>query len=173
MGGLTSGKSVSATLAAGENHLGSVGGDSGFGEETFVCEAGAIETGEVLTNTLEITDILRLAGGTGIIHSFKLNDKDDNGIALDVVFLRTNVSLGTKAVAVSITDSNADEILGIISVATGDWVDLVNNQTAFKSNLGIGSKGDSLDDLFVSIIARGSATFTASGITIQVFTIQD
>jgi len=160
-------------LPSGENVLGTVGGNTGYVELTMTLTAATYDANDVLADTQELTGILRTTGGTGIIHSITILDQDDQGAAMDVVFMRTNVSLGTEDAAVSISDANANEILGVVEVAAGDYVDLVNSQVATKTNLGIGCSGDALDDLFIGLITRGTPTHTASGITVKVTVIQD
>jgi len=139
-------------------------------EVTLTLNAGvAYATGDVLANTQEIADAMKEDGGIAVIHSIALLDKDDQGQALDLVFLKTNVSLGVENSAVSITDLNADEILGIIEIAATDYVDLVNSQHVTKEGLGIvvESASDS-KSLFVGVISRGNGTYSASGITLKI-----
>lgn len=178
--GAVSAQTIRTTLAtdvalpAGENHLGAVGGNTGYVEVTMTLDTAIYATGDVLTDTVSLTDILRTVGGTGIIQSIHLLDEDAQGQAIDVVFFRTNVSLGTKNSPVSISDANAREILGVVNIATSDYVNLVNSYSVTKTNLGIGVKGDGLDDLFMSMICRsGTPTYTASGITVKVVVLQD
>ena len=108
-----------------------------------------------------------------MIHSFTLLDKDDQAQALDIVFLRRNVSIGTENAAVSVSDDNAAQILGVVEIATTDYIDLVNSQIVTKTNLGIGFKAEESRDLYIAAISRGTGTYTASGIVIKVTVLQD
>jgi len=165
---------TSTIVEASENHIGAVGGNSGYVELTLSLDTSIYATGDVLFDTQEITAALRLAGVTGIIHSICLVDEDAQAQAIDLIFLRTNVSIGTENSPVTITDANSREILGVVQITTSDYVDMVNSQFAMKSNLGIGVKGDALDDIFVAGVLRsGTPTYTASGITLKVFVLQD
>jgi hypothetical protein len=67
---------------------------------------------------------------SAIVQSCHVFDGDDQGIAMDIVLLNQNVSVGTENAAVSITDANALSIQGIIVVATGDYVNLIASQYA-------------------------------------------
>lgn len=178
--GLVTAQTIRTTLAtdvalpAGENHLGSVGGNTGYVEVTMVLDTAIYATGDVLTDTVSLTNILRTVGGTGIIHSIHLLDEDHQGQAIDVVFFRTNVSLGAKNAPVAISLADSREILGRIPITTSDYVDLVNSYSATITNIGLGVKGDASDDLFMSMICRsGTPTYTASGITVKVVILQD
>lgn len=160
------------SIAAGETHLGEVGCSTVVKEITFTLDTAAHADGDVLAATQEIAGAVRVNAGTGIIQSVVILDKDDQGEALDVVLLKTNVALGTENAAVSITDADADEIQGIVEVSS--YVDLVGSQLATMTNLGIGVQADSgATSLFVGLISRGTGTYTASGITAKITILRD
>lgn len=164
----------SVVLDAAENHIGEVGGNSVVSEVTLSLDTVQYASGEVLAATQIITACMRVNGGTGVIHSVVLLDKDDQAGALDLVFLRTNVGIGTENAAVSVADADADEILGIIEIAAADYVDLVNSQLVTKSNVGIVVDADAAaDDLYVAAISRDTKTYTASGITLKIGFLRD
>ena len=144
-----------------------VGGKTGYSEVTLTIDTNIYASGDVLSDTASVYNALDETEGTGIIHSITLLDKDDQAGALDLVFLRTNVSLGTKNAAINFTDTVADEILGVVEIVAGDYVDLINSQIVTKTNLGIGFQGDatSNNSIFVAAISRDTKTYTASGIT--------
>lgn len=167
-----------ASLLAGELEDGSeipfaVGGHSVVKEVSLSLDTNAYASGDVLAATQEIASALRLSGGSGLLHSIMVLDKDDQAQALDLVFLNANGSIGTENSAVSVTDAVADTILGIVEVAAGDYVDLVNSQLAVKTNVGIVLKVASGTSLYVAAISRGTGTYTASGVTLKVGIIQD
>lgn len=152
----------------GESHFGEVGGNTYLAPFTLSLDTSAYAAGEVLADTQEIDNVFRVNDGTGTLFSIVLNDKDDQGAPLDLVFLSANNSLGTENSAPSISDANADAILGIISVANGDWVDLGGCRVATipASRCGIALKAASGGKkLYIAAITRGTPTHTASGIT--------
>lgn len=153
---------------------GNTGGFTGFTEINMTLDiSGAYASGDVLTDTATLGVILRSSGGTGIIHSITLLDEDYQGQPLDIIFFRTNVSLGTKNAPVAITDVNAREILGVVKIEESDYVDLVNCYVATKTNLGIGVKGDGTDQVYVSMVSRGTPTHTTAGISLMTTVLQD
>lgn len=161
-------------IEAGEAHIGEVGGNTVVKEVTLSLDTSAYADGDVLAATQEITDAVRVAAGTAVWHSLIVLDKDDQGEALDIVLLRTNVSIGTENAAVSVSDADADEILGIVEIASGDWVDLINSQHITKGNLGIDvDAAAAATSLFVAAISRGTGTYTASGITLKLGFLRD
>jgi len=161
-------------LPAGENFVGETGRNATVFEEVLSLDTLAYAAGDVLADTQELTACLRENGGTATLDSLTLLDKDAQGIALDLLILKTNVSIGAENAAVSVSDANADEILGVIEIAAGDYVDLVNSQIANKNNINMTLKGASgADDLYVAAITRGAPTHTASGITLKLGLIRD
>ncbi len=169
---LESGSSIA--VGAGENHIGSIGGNSVVAEITLTLDTSIYASGDVLADTQEVASAIRVNAGTGVIHSLIILDKDDQGQAMDVVFLKTNVSLGSENSPVSITDANADEILGIVEVAAGDYVDLVNSQLVTVTDVGVVVVADTgATSLWVGVISRGTGTYTASGITLKIGILQD
>ena len=121
---------------------------------------------DVLADTQEIPGV----AVSGVLQSILVQDDDDNGGAIDIVILDANTSIGTENAAVSMADN--DNILGTVSVAASDFVDMINSQHATMSNLGIvfKSKGKSL---YVAVVMRDAGTVTASGMTLRLGFLQD
>lgn len=143
-------------------------------EVTLTLDTSQYADGDVLAATQAVTGAARVNAGQVALQSIVLLDKDDQGVALDLVFLRTNVGIGTENAAVSVTDANADEILGVVEVAAADYVDLINSQLVTKTNVGIlMDAAAATTSLFVAAISRGTGTYTASGITLKIGLVRD
>jgi hypothetical protein len=129
--------------------------------------ADAYDAGDVLAATQEVADAVRFPGGTGILQSLLIVDGDDQAAAITTVYIfQSNVALGTEDSAVSITDANALEILGIIVIAVADWTDLINSKAAFKSNLGIPIKAEAdSTSIYIALQTAGTPTQTSLGMT--------
>ncbi len=132
--------------------------------------AGANHANDVLADTQEVADAVRGSGGTGILQSILVQDDDDNGGGIDIVILDANTSIGTENSAVSMADN--DNILGTVSVISGDFVDMINSQHATMSNLGIVVEGKT-SSLWVAVVMRDAGTVTASGMTLRFGFLQD
>jgi hypothetical protein len=129
--------------------------------------------GDVLCGHKELADVTGLPGGGGVIQSIIILDVDDQGQALDIVIMDSDVSLGIENSAVSISDANAAKIIGIVEVAADDYVDLVNSQIVYKENLGIAFKCAAGDkSLYIGAISRGTGTYTAAGIKLRIGILQ-
>jgi len=135
---------------------------------TPVLDTSAYATGDVLFNPIAIASALKTAGGAGELTSLALLDEDNQGIALDLVFMDTANNLGTINAAVSISAANARAILGIVSIAASDYVALVGSKIATKLNLGLILRTvASSTELYVAGITRGAPTHTVSGIKLK------
>lgn|GEM_PF-1663602 len=144
-------------------------GNSGAVAVTLSLDTSAYGAGDLLADTQEVANAMRVAAGTGGIHSIVLNDKDDQGAELYLVFLSANVSLGTENSAPSITDANADSILGIVPVYTSDWVDLGGCRIATLTNVGLVVKAATgSTSLYIAAVnGAGTPTYSAAGITMR------
>lgn len=141
---------------------------------TLALDTSAYTSGDVMSDTAVVTDAMRISNGTGLLQSIVVIDEDDSGTAFDLVFMSANRSLGTKNSAPDISDANGRDILGIVSIAGGDFIDLGGVRIATKANLGIPVKAATdTNDLYVSTITRGTPTYTASGIRLRLGFIQD
>jgi len=140
---------------------------------TLSLDTDAYADGDVLAATQELASAVRASGTTGVIQSIGFIDDDDQGQALDIVILDSDVALGSENAAVSIADGDADNILGIVRVAAGDYIDLVGSQWAQPSFDPIVVKPVTGTSLYVAVISRGTGTYSASGITIRFGIVQD
>lgn len=150
---------------------------------TPVLDTSAYTAGDVLwTNSVELTDLIenepqeysraqahaRLIG-VGIV------DKSANGgVALDLVFLNANQSLGTANAAVSISDGNLEKWLHTVPIAAGDWkvaapganghVSLGESHPNLVKNMRLASGQTSL--WLGGILRSGTPTYAASDFVI-------
>lgn len=151
-----------------------IGGNTKTVDVTFSLDTNIYASGDLLADSQIIAACMRVDDGTGVLSGFSLHDEDDQGIELDVVLLSANVSLGTENAAVSISDANAREILGIINVASTDWKDLGGVRVVTKLNVNQPIKPvTGADDIYVALITRGTPTHTAAGIRGRFHFFQD
>lgn len=130
-----------------------------------VIDTAIYAAGDVLFDTTIIAGVVPVPGGAMELRSIEILDEDDQGIALDLVFFDSQVSLGTINAAPSMTDANGRSALGCVSFATADYIDLGGCRVATKLNLGLVLQAAAGNDLFVAAITRGGTpTYTASGL---------
>jgi hypothetical protein len=136
---------------------------------TISADTSAYADNDLLFDTQEVVQAFLRPGGQLLLHSLTLLDQDDQGVAIDLVFLDDSGSLGTENAAVSVTDAVAQGIGAVVPIAVSDYTDLVNSQVASVENLGIMLQAASSDtSLYVAGIVRsGTPTYTASGLILK------
>lgn len=135
---------------------------------TLSLDTSIYASGDVLADTQAIAGAAQTAGASCILESLTLLDKDDNTAAgIDLVLLSANVSLGAENGAPNISDTNAADILGIVSIASGDFIDVGGAKVATKANIGLLCTPASGTTVYVAAITRGTPTQSASGIVIN------
>jgi hypothetical protein len=127
-------------------------------------------SGDVLAATQEVAGAVQ-AGRPVTLNSLALLDKSDQGQALDLLFLRSNVSIGTENAAAAISTAAADEILTKVNVGTADYTDFGSSQFAVKgataAGMGVTMLPDGGSSLYVAAISRGTGTYAADAITLK------
>lgn len=138
------------------------------------CEDGAVAANDVLANCVEIPKAVNSKGGTGSLYSLTLLDKDDVGGDLDVFILRADHDLGTLNAAIDITDADAQDILGVVEIRSGDYIDLIGSQIATINNIGISVQAnENSTSLYLAVVDRTGSTYTESGLYFGVGILQD
>jgi hypothetical protein len=155
-------------LPAGTNVIGVTRGSSSVIDVVLSLDTNAYATGDVLADTQEVANVFPGAAGAALLHSVSVNDKSDQGQGMDLVFMCTNVSIGTENSAVSIADDDADKILGIVSISSSDFIDLGGCRVATLTGIGLVLKACAAStSLYVAAISRGAGTYAASGVTLR------
>ena len=134
------------------------------------CEASSLDAADVIFATEEIPQVFRRDGGVVKLDSVVVLDLADQGTAIDLVFLKTNVAVGTEDAGVTITDANSAEILGVVNVLAADFDDHIGSQVATLHNVGLIMQADgSSSSIFVAGVSRsGTPTYGVSGLTIKI-----
>lgn len=133
---------------------------------TPVLDTSIYADGDVLFDTAALASAFDYAAGVRTLQSVQVLDEDDQGIKIDLIFLDSNVSLGTFNGAPNISDANARKIIGSCSILTTDYVDFGGARIGSKGNIGQLLKAAAASTtLYVAGITRGGTpTYTASGL---------
>ena len=130
-------------------------------------------SGDVLAATQEVTNVMETAGGTRTLSGIQVVDEDDQGGAFDLLFFRSNVSIGTENAAFSIDDAGSREFLGWVSIAAADFTDWGGFRSAFIHSSAAAFKIGMLEaaagskSIFIAAISRDTKTYSASGIRVK------
>lgn len=160
------------SIAAGETHIGQVSGHGKIVEVTLSLDTGgAYADGDVMADSQAADGVARTAAGYAKLVSLEVIDEDDQGEALDLYFLSANVSLGTENSPPNISDTNARNVLGKVPIAAADFYDLGGVRIASKMEKDLGmllKAATGGTAVYVGAIARGTPTYTASGVRLRI-----
>jgi hypothetical protein len=161
-------------LDASEAHIGQIGGHTAVVDVTLSTDTSAYAAGEVVADSQIVNGALRKTDGTGVVVSVVLDDKDDQGAALTLYFLSSNVAMGTENAAPSISDANSATILGFVEVNVSDYRDLGGAKVAFVNcNIPIVAVSGTDDIYLAAVNGSGAATYTASGLVARLGILRD
>jgi len=151
-----------------EPFIGTVSGESSFIEIDLTLTAGSYSKNDVLADTQIIENVLRANGATGIWQSCTLLDKGHNGGDIDIFILKKNTSIGTENSPINISDSDAEDILGVWTFESQKYVDLVNSKFIQQDNIGVMVKSEeNSSDLYVAAVDRDGDTHVENGIHLK------
>lgn len=165
-------KTIAAAVAgatpAGENHIGQVGTPGDVISVDLTLDTNPYADGDVLADFQAVSNFVRVNGGRALIQSVTVLDKDDQGVAFDILSAPTGVSLGSENAAPTISDANAADVQRVLRVETTDYIDLGGCKVATKTNVGLVVEADAASrDIYIGAIIRGAATYGATGIRLR------
>ncbi|MBN8708995.1 MAG: hypothetical protein J0I10_06415 [Verrucomicrobia bacterium] len=100
----------------------------------------------------------------GRVVSVGVLDKDDQGVAMDLYFLKADVSLGTVNSAPSISDSNAEHIVGFVTAtASKDLGGCRFGQADCDIRFSVTG-----ETLYLAAVTQGTPTHTATGLKFRI-----
>lgn len=139
-----------------------------FFTHTPTLDTSAYADGDLMANP-EIVSGAVPDGSEGItITDLVVFDKSDQGLAFDIYVTTDSTSWGTLRDAVSLTDAKADDIVGKISVVSGDFDDFVNAKVAFIHDLNVSvPHADGIRSFYIAMVSRGAGTYAADGLLLK------
>lgn len=125
--------------------------------------------GRVISQSIEIPNAVAVTGGTAIIQSIYLQNKDDSveSPALELIFAAENTAITSDiGDAIEITDANLVTAVVQGSVTVSNWSTLKPSSTeiAVKSNIGLVVRAESDSrSIFVHTVNRSGGNYTPDG----------
>jgi len=159
-------------LAAGELHVGQVGGEGATIVVTPTVTAGAYTAGDCVGGVLTFANAARVAGGGGIVKSLLLIDDAGQNSEMELwLFSAAFTSPGDNAPWVA-TEVELHTLVGIVSTGTGIWY---ATGTPGVARVEASQRYDlAATSLFGQLITRDTPTFAATDdITIIIGLVQD
>ena len=98
-------------------------------EVDVVTDTAIHAANDVVAQPIELADAVQW-NGCGVITSCVVTDYDDQGSALNLIFMRSPITVGANNATIAVSDGEVGEILGHVSVAAADYLNMANNQVA-------------------------------------------
>jgi hypothetical protein len=105
---------------------------------TPVLIAGVTDDGDVAFNATEIPKAVRTKGGTSMLTSITIIDKDGEAHDLDLIFMQVQTNIGVQGSPPAINDANlqAAKVIGAVNL---DWSDVDVSVTQDSGSASIAS----------------------------------
>lgn len=142
-------------------------GDADVATVTFSLDTSAYASADLVADTQAVSlTAFDQAGGCIMLDSITILDEDDQKVALYAVFISDSTSLGTENSAPNISDANARKILGVVSLASANYLDIGTSSVATYTGLNLIMKAAAGSQaLYVALVnAAGTPTYTAAGL---------
>lgn len=160
------------SIAAGENHLGSIGGNTFTLAVTQVTNASAYEAGDAVGGKITITDAMRVSGGTGFLQSIQIIDKGNQKAALELLIFDSDPTAAT------ITDDTAfaystdlSKQIARISIGAADYATIDGKASVSMGGLSRTLKASGSANLYAALVTTGTPTYTSTSDIIVTFGI--
>jgi len=125
---------------------------------------------DVVCQPIELTDAVQSPFGCAVITSVVVTDYDDQGVALDVIFMRSPITVGANNATLAVSDGEVGEILGHVSVAAADYLNMANNQIATVTNCGllVDTLADDGTSIWMAVSTTGTPTYASGKLTCKI-----
>ena len=137
------------------------------------CDTAAHAAGDVVCQPIELPLISR-PNGCAVITSITLADYDDQGAALDFVFLSRDTTVGANNATMAIPDTQVDRVLGHIPSSNGAYLNLDQNQVLTITNCGliVRPRPSTPNSVWVAIRTSGTPTYASGRLHLRVGTLR-
>ena len=127
------------TLAAGETHIGEVGGNSLVVTVTPTVTAGAYTALDIVGAIQTIANATRVSGEATILQSITVTDLNKQNVELTIFFFNANPANGTYTdnIALTIHDTDMAMCVGKVKVSATDYSSASASSVATVSNLAL------------------------------------
>lgn len=134
-------------------------------------EMGATATtyadGDVIGNKIFIENIMLLFPGEATLMSITVQDLDNQSSALELILWSSDPTTTlTDDAAIDILDADLPKHCGSANVASTDYKAYTDNAVATVRNIGLPVGTDTENDLWMTLISRGTPTYTANGVSL-------
>jgi hypothetical protein len=140
-------------------------------------DTAAYASGDVLSATAVISNVMRVNDGRANLFSLTGIDKSKNKPAMTILFYQTNVTSAAANAANALSDADQLNLLGFHRILAADWIDYANNSICgFKGPTSPGilleAATASKDVYAVCILDAGTPTFAVGDLMFKLGVVQ-
>lgn len=156
-------------LPAGDNVIGRIGTPDIVVPVTPTLDTDAYSDGDLLFDSTQISNAVRVNNHTAVIQTITIIDKDNQKAPMTLLIANAATDFGSLNAAPNPSDAAAETVAGHLEIAADDYVDLGGASVACVRNVGmlVSASGETTS-LWIAAITRGTPTHTASGLVIKV-----
>ena len=142
---------------------------------TVGATATTYASGDLIGTKITLTDACLEVGSEATLVSITAADLDKQNQPCDVVIFNADPSSTTFSndSALDVDDSDLPKICGSASVIATDYADFADSVVATKTNIGLVCEAVGTDDLYACVVSRGTATYSANGLSLKLTFYQD
>ncbi len=134
-------------------------------------ELGATATtyadGDVIGNKIFIENIMLLFPGEATLMGITVQDLDNQSSALELILWSSNPTTTlTDDATLDILDADLPKHCGSANVAATDYQSYTDNAVGTVRNIGLPVGTDTQNDLWMTLVSRGTPTYTADGLSL-------
>lgn len=150
-------------LAAGNAHVGSIGGALNGNQFVPTITAGSYSIGFCIGGLITFSSAYRQAGASAILQSMAIVDNDQQNANLDIYVFVAAPTVPTDHTAFNPSFANLQNCSGIIKVTGSDWSNTSSRSVASLANIGIPCIDVSNSNvLCFVIVAQSTPTYTTT-----------
>lgn len=134
--------------------------------------AGIYSAGDALGGLLTFTGITNVQG-TGIVQTLIVVDQAAQSDPMDLVLFDRTFTATADNAAFTVSDTDAQNIIGSITVIAGDYVDMTASDTATVRDVSLAFKAKDDGTIFGQLVTRATPTYAAiDDVTIKLVVLQ-
>lgn len=137
-----------------------------------VLNADAYDAGDTVFDATVVTGAVRVSGGSALLQSIVVADKDDQKAQLRLVFFDSTVTFGTADSAPSLSDADSLKCVGSVEILAADYIDFGGVSVATKTAIGLLCKASGSANLYVAAMTSGTPTYTTGGLQLRLGFLQ-
>lgn len=143
--------------------------DNAVGQTRTVSISPTVDTdaytaNDIVGGKLTITNAARTSGGSGVILGVTLIDMSKQDVEYDIFIFEQDPTNGTYTddLTIDIHDTDADFLVGHITISPGHYADAADNSVATVNNINLPFTASGSANLYAIAVTRGTPTYAAA-----------